>query len=136
MKGEQRFARQSGDDLGQLNPFKNVEKGVSGQERAAGADEQEMEELKKQVKDVEEVLIEQWKYNATPENGDALTFKTPAKPIEEEWKEHQVTHTHTQSRGADIALWAEAHAEPTEQTSQILSKAMMARPKSQLTTCS
>ena len=93
MKGEQRFVRPSEDDLGQFNTFNNVDEGVSGQDRAAGADEQEVEELKKQVEDLEEVLIEQWEYDAAPGNGDVPTPKTPAKPIEEEWKEHQVTHT-------------------------------------------
>ena len=55
MKGEQRLLRPWGIDVGQLNPFKNVEEGVSGQEKAAGADKQEVEEFKKQVKDLEEV---------------------------------------------------------------------------------
>ena len=78
---------------------------VSGQGGggAAGSEREKMEELSKQVKDMEETLMEQWEYNANVESGQAPTIRTPAKPTGEEWRTHQVTHTHTRDPGVNSA---------------------------------
>ena len=64
-----------------------------GQNEAAGAREQSKEEFKKQVEELEKILVEHWEYHATIEEGKAPVIKTPAKPTEKEYREHQVTHT-------------------------------------------
>ena len=51
-----------------------------------------MEELRKQVKDLDEISVAQWEYHNTIDD-KVPTTKAPAMPTEEEWKEHQVIHT-------------------------------------------
>ena len=66
---------------------------VKGHDESAGSKEQTLEELDKRIQQLEDTAIEHWEYNANAGDGKAPTAKTPAKPTEEEWKEHQVTHT-------------------------------------------
>ena len=66
----------------------NGEGVVAGQEEEVGT-----EELKRKVKDLEDVLIEQWEYNGEREGEQVPILKVPAKPTEKERVEHEVTHT-------------------------------------------
>ena len=50
---------------------------VAGQWEEAGT-----EELKRKVKDLEDVLIEQWEYNGEREGEQVLMLKVPPKPTE------------------------------------------------------
>ena len=50
-----------------------------------------MEELKQKVKDPENVLVDGWDYHYNGEDS-VPTLEVPAKPSEQEWIEHQVTH--------------------------------------------
>ena len=51
------------------------------------------EELQRRIKELEDVLVEQWEYNGTRDGEPVPIFRVPAKPTEEERFEHEVTHT-------------------------------------------
>ena len=80
------------EDIRPLHPMSKEGGVVADRSGAAGSEEETMEQLKQKVKDLEEFLVDKWEYNQAGED-PVLTLRMPAKPSEQEWNEHQVTHT-------------------------------------------
>ena len=76
-----------------LYPLESGGGAEGGQTEEAGNAEENVEDLKEKIKELEDALVEHWEYNVKSEEGKASPLKVPAKPIEKEWRDHMVTHT-------------------------------------------
>ena len=71
---------------------------VMGQEEAAGKQNENVEELKERIKDLEDTLVEHWEYNNKEDDKKTPILKVPAKPTEQERMEHWNSHPREQGR--------------------------------------
>ena len=66
----------------------------NGQTEEAGDAEENVEESKEKVQELETILVEHWEYNTKPDGGQAPTLKVQVKPTEK-GMEGPYGYTHT-----------------------------------------
>ena len=105
----------------QFNPLNDRGEVVVGQDDVAGINEENVEELKQKIKELEDVLTEYWEYNNNDEGQvPTLTYSVPHTGVlgEAEWVPNQKLKDINNMGYKDVAIQIKSDQEPSIVTVQ------------------